>query len=56
VIRKENLLEGSKGMLNLLFYLMFFPIIIAFKMIGWIVKGILGIFKIIGLADIFGKL
>ena len=28
-------------MLKLLVYLMFFPIIIAFKMMGWIVKGIL---------------
>lgn len=37
-------------MLKLLVYLMFFPIIIAFKMMGWIVKGILGIFKMIGVA------
>ena len=40
-------------MLKLLVYLMFFPIIIAFKMI---VKGILGIFKMIGVADFFWKL
>lgn len=33
-----------------------FPIIIAFKMMGWIVKGILGIFKMIGVADFFWKL
>ena len=38
-------------MLKLLVYLMFFPIII-----GWIVKGILGIFKMIGVADFFWKL
>lgn len=43
-------------MLKLLVYLMFFPIIIAFKMMGWIVKGILGIFKMIGVADFFWKL
>ncbi len=42
-------------MLKLLVYLMFFPII-AFKMMGWIVKGILGIFKMIGVADFFWKL
>ena len=41
-------------MLKLLVYLMFFPIIIAFKMMGWI--GILGIFKMIGVADFFWKL
>lgn len=40
-------------MLKLLFYLMFFPIILAFKLIGWISSGIIGIFKIIGLIDIF---
>ena len=40
-------------MLKLLFYIMFFPIILAFKLIGWIFNGILGIFKIIGLIDIF---
>ena len=40
-------------MLKLLVYLMFFPIIIAFKMMGWIVKGI---FKMIGVADFFWKL
>ena len=43
-------------MLKSLVYLMFFPIIIAFKMMGWIVKGILGIFKMIGVADFFWKL
>lgn len=43
-------------MLELLVYLMFFPIIIAFKMMGWIVKEILGIFKMIGVADFFWKL
>ena len=43
-------------MLKLLVYLMFFPIIIAFKMMGWIVKGILGIFKMIVVADFFWKL
>ena len=43
-------------MLELLVYLMFFPIIIAFKMMGWIVKGILGIFKMIDVADFFWKL
>ena len=39
-------------MLELLVYLMFFPIIIAFKMMGWIVKGILGIFKMLSLIHI----
>lgn len=39
-------------MLKLLFYIMFFPIILAFKLIGWMLNGILGIFKIIGLIDI----
>ena len=34
----------------------FNTIIIAFKMMGWIVKGILGIFKMIGVADFFWKL
>ena len=43
-------------MLELLVYLMFFPIIIAFKMMGWIVKGIVGNFKMIGVADFFWKL
>ena len=40
-------------MLRLLFYIMFFPIILAFKLIGWIFSGILGVFKLIGLIDIF---
>ena len=40
-------------MLKLLFYLMFFPVILAFKLIGLIFSGILGLFKIIGLIDIF---
>ncbi len=40
-------------MLRLLFYLMFFPIILAFKLVGWIFSGILGVFKLIGLIDIF---
>lgn len=39
-------------MLKLLFYIMFFPIILAFKLIGWIFNGILGVFKLIGLIDI----
>ena len=43
-------------MLKLLVYRMFFPIIIALKMMGWIVKGLLGIFKMIGVADLFWKL
>nr|DAU23449.1 MAG TPA: hypothetical protein [Bacteriophage sp.] len=40
-------------MLRLLFYIMFFPIILAFKLVGWIFSGILGVFKLIGLIDIF---
>ena len=43
----------EKFMLRLLFYLMFFPIILAFKLVGWIFSGILGVFKLIGLIDIF---
>nr|DAU92262.1 MAG TPA: hypothetical protein [Bacteriophage sp.] len=40
-------------MFRLLFYIMFFPIILAFKLIGWMFSGIIGIFKVIGLIDIF---
>ena len=40
-------------MLRLLIGILFFPIILAVKMIGWIFKGIVGIFKLIGLIDIF---
>ena len=40
-------------MSKLLFYIMLFPIILAFKLVGWIFSGILGVFKLIGLIDIF---
>ena len=39
-------------MFTLLFYLMFFPIILTFKVIGGIFRGIIGIFKLIGFIDI----
>lgn len=40
-------------MLEILFYIVFFPIVLAVKMIGWMFRGIVGIFKLIGLIDIF---
>jgi hypothetical protein len=40
-------------MIELLFYIMFFPIILAFKLFGWIIKGILAILRMIGFIDIF---
>ena len=40
-------------MLKILFYIVFFPIVLAFKMIDWMFRGIVGIFKLIGLIDIF---
>ncbi len=40
-------------MIELLFYIMFFPIILAFKLFWWIIKGILAILRIIGFIDIF---
>ena len=39
-------------MFTLLFYLMCFPIILAFKVIGAILRGIIGIVKFIGFIDI----
>lgn len=39
-------------MFTLLFYLMFFPIILTFEVIGGIFRGIIGIFKLIGFIDI----
>lgn len=39
-------------MFTLLFYLMFFPIILTFKVIGGIFHGIIGIVKLIGFIDI----
>ena len=39
-------------MFTLLFYLMFFPIILAFKVLGGIFHGIIGIVKLIGFIDI----
>ena len=39
-------------MLKLLFYLLFFPIILAFKMVGLLFSGILGFFKLLGFVDI----
>lgn len=40
-------------MIRLLLYIMFFPIILAFKMVEWIFKGILAIFRMLGFIDIF---
>ena len=40
-------------MITLLFYIMFFPIILAFKAIGFVFRGIIGIIKLIGFIDIF---
>ncbi len=42
-------------MFTLLFYVLFFPIILAFKLIGLIFSIILGIFKLIGFYDIISK-
>ena len=49
----SKIFAEEKFMLKLLVYIMFFPIILAFKLIGWMFSGISGIFKIIGLIDIF---
>ena len=40
-------------MIRVLLYLMFFPIIIIVKIVGWVFSCIIGLFKLIGLADIF---
>ena len=39
-------------MLKLFVYLMFFPIILAFKLVGLLFRGIFGIFKLLGFIDI----
>lgn len=40
-------------MIRVLLFLMFFPIIIIVKIIGWVFSCIIEIFKLIGLIDIF---
>lgn len=40
-------------MFKLFTYIILFPVILAVKMIDWMFKGIVGIFKLIGLIDIF---
>ncbi len=40
-------------MITLLLYIMFFPIILAFKLFEWIIKGILAILRMIGFVDLF---
>ena len=43
-------------MLKLLLYLMFFPIIIAFKLIGWVLNGIMKFLRFVCFIDIFNKM
>lgn len=44
---------GGNAMIRVLLFLMFFPIIIIVKIIGWVFSCIIEIFKLIALIDIF---